>query len=127
VSRRVQITSGRSLQAVIDELKRLGGPPGFKVVGSLEAALAVAFADTQAKTHVITGSLKASGKTETDFDSQGNWTGAISYGGASAGPNNPVDYAIYEMARGGEHDFFRDLPKYYESFDHAIDRHFTDI
>lgn len=79
--------------------------------------LATGFAITQARTHVLTGSLKASGKTSTDFDGD-EWTGEISYGGAlwktpaPGPPNNPVDYAIFEMARGGEHDFLAPLVEF---------------
>lgn len=95
------------------DISDLAGPP-HKPVGELEAMLATAFAITQAKTHVLTGSLKASGKTNSEFEDD-VWTGEISYGGVlwktpSPGPpNNPVDYAIYEMARGGDHDFFAPL------------------
>lgn len=88
--------------------------PPYVVVGELESMLASAFTLTQVATHVITGSLKASGKTESDFDGE-VWTGQITYGGAlwktpaPGPPNDPVNYAIYEMARGGEHDFFGPL------------------
>lgn len=87
----------------------------------LGEVLNMAFEDTQVKTHVITGSLKASGKMEAS--TQGNdWSGTITYGGASAGPNNPVDYAIYEMARGGAHDFFGDAPVYEELMREAVEQ-----
>lgn len=94
-------------------IEKTAAPP-HHIVGDLEAVLQTAFMLTQVKTHVLTGSLKASGKTDTDFDGD-EWVGTISYGGAlwktpSPGPaNNPVDYAIYEMARGGDHDFFGPL------------------
>lgn len=123
----MQYTNGGSLRRIIDRLEKLGGPPGFKVVAGLEAALHAAFVDTQIKTHIITGSLKASGKTESDFNGDSEWTGIISYGGSSTGVNNPVDYAIYEMARGGDHDFFRDLQLYDRQFAESIDRHFEGL
>lgn len=110
-----------SLKAAIAQAKKLG-IPSFKLVHELELVLAAAFADTQARAHVITGSLKASGKTSSDFDGE-DWKGEISYGGASAGPNNPVDYAIYEMARGGDHDFFAGLPGYESKFESAIEKY----
>lgn len=87
-----------------DFFQALEKPP-VKAIMALETLLTKTFAATQAATHIITTSLKQSGKTESDFDGS-QWHGDISYGGPSGGPNNPVDYAIYEMARGGHHDFF---------------------
>lgn len=107
----------KSLDNAIQTAKKMGVPP-YKLVGELEAVFAEAYLDTQDKTHIITGSLKASGKKATDFDGN-DWEGTISYGGSSGGPNNPVDYAIYEMARGGDHDFFRDLGVYEQQM-HAV-------
>lgn len=98
----------------IADLRELQVMP-YKATVELEALLNAAFADTQARTHVLTGSLKASGKTDSDFDGD-EWSGSITYGGelwrtpAPGPPNDPVVYAIYEMARGGEHDFFAGLP-----------------
>jgi hypothetical protein len=133
VTRKIQWTSGVSLDEIIKELKRLGGPPGFKVVHGLELALSAAYADTQARTHIITGSLKASGDVESHFSDGRVWEGTITYGGTLHGapkpgpPNDPVDYAIYEMARGGEHDFFGGLPAFDAMFDAAIDKHFEGL
>lgn len=68
-----------------------------------------AFADTQAMVHVITGSLKASGKVDSSYD-QHEWHGTISYGGPAAGAiNDPVKYAWYEQRRGGAHDFMANV------------------
>jgi hypothetical protein len=133
VSRRVVFSSGTSLDEAIKELKRLGGPPGFKVVNALEAVLQAAFLETQAATHIITGSLKASGRTSSDTSDAWVWEGEISYGGplyrapAPGPPNDPVDYAIYEMARGGDHDFFAALPGFDDAWVHAIDMHFEGL
>jgi len=108
--------SGQPVSKWAAAIENYAGPP-HKPVGELEAMLASAFAETQAHTHVITGSLKASGKTNSEFDGD-EWEGEISYGGAlwktpaPGPPNNPVDYAIYEMARGGDHDFFGPLVAY---------------
>lgn len=130
MSRKIRWESGIQLDEIIKELQRLGGPPGFKVVTGLEAALAAAFEDTQARTHIITGSLKASGVTESDFSNEHVWEGSITYGGALHGapkpgpPNDPVTYAIFEMARGGDHDFFGHLPDFDHMFEEAIDKHF---
>ena len=119
----MNISSGGTLQALIKDLKKMKEPPDYKVIGALESALAAAFAETQAATHVITASLKMSGKTSSDFDGK-EWTGEITYGGASAGANNPVRYAIYEMARGGEHDFFSGLPGTFSKFEDGVRKHF---
>ena len=133
MSRRIVFTSGVSLDAVIEDLKRLSGPPGFKVVHALEGVLQAAFLETQAATHVITGSLKSSGRTSSDFTDEKVWEGEISYGGslyravAPGPPNDPVDYAIYEMARGGAHDFFAGLPGFDADWVHAIDMHFEGL
>lgn len=74
----------------------------------LDVVLYKGFAETQAVVHVITGSLKSSGKASTDFDGN-TWRGRISYGGVSLGVNNPVTYAIYEKARDEDHDFMTPL------------------
>jgi hypothetical protein len=109
-------------------IRDTAGPP-HRVVKDLELMLASAFEVTQAATHVITGSLKASGKTESDFDGD-EWTGAITYGGAlwstpAPGPaKDPVVYAIYEMARGGDHDFFGPLVAYEGKVEDIINKHF---
>lgn len=84
--------------------------PLHRPVGEIEVLFRAAFEATQAATHIITGSLKASGHTNTDV-TENAWTGQIIYGGPlfgapSPGPaNDPVEYAIYELARGGAHDF----------------------
>lgn len=90
-------------------LENMAGPL-HAPVGEMEVLFHAAFEETQAATHIITGSLKASGHTDTDV-SENAWTGQIIYGGPLFGvpapgpPNDPVDYAIYELARGGAHDF----------------------
>lgn len=133
MSRKIVFTSGVSLDEIIKDLERLGGPPGYKVTHELEAVLAAAFAETQAATHIITGSLKASGTTSSDFTDDRVWEGEISYGGqlhrpaAPGPPNDPVDYAIYELARGGLHDFFAPLVSFDAAWQHAIDLHFEGL
>jgi hypothetical protein len=89
------------------ELDRLERSP-IRAAAYLDNVLYKGFAETQAAVHVITGSLKTSGKISTGFDGD-TWKGEISYGGASLGVNNPVTYAIYEKARDGAHDFFTPL------------------
>ncbi len=104
---------------VIKELKRLQ-KPNVKVTEKLEMALAEVFTISQAEVHVITGSLRGSGKTMSDFDGS-EWSGQASYGGPSAGfPNNPVEYAFYEWRRGGTHDFFGHASQVESKFGDAI-------
>lgn len=103
------------------EFDRLEKMPDFKTKAALDTVLRSGFAATQAAVHEETGSLKASGDSSTDTDrARARWEGNISYGGPSAGVNNPVDYAIYEQRRGvggaggisdvkGDHDFMRPL------------------
>lgn len=104
-------------RSILSELDRLERAPK-KAAMYLDGVLHSGFAATQASVHVITGSLKSSGKASTTFDGN-DWEGEISYGGASLGVNNPVTYAIYEKARGahwagpssakGSHDFMAPL------------------
>lgn len=86
------------------ELARL--QDGFDATTNLryEAVLGALFAATQAQVHIVTGSLKLSGKVRSEARKH-SWRGEIIYGGRSSGPNNPVRYAPMERARGGEHDF----------------------
>lgn len=108
----------------IDEVDRIGSPPTFETVGRLESVLRNAFLNTQARTHIITTSLKLSGRSSSDFDGK-TWQAGITYGGPSTGPINPVEYAVYEMARGGEHNFFRDLPLFDQAYLDAVASHFS--
>jgi hypothetical protein len=118
-----------TLDSWIVRLEEAAKPESYKSTSLLEALLSAAFADTQVRTHVISGSLKASGKTESDFD--GNvWSGKIEYGGVlfkapvPGPPRDPVDYAIYEMARGGSHDFFGGLPAFEEKIPDILNTDF---
>lgn len=93
------------LKEMREQFQKLSKPP-VQTIAKLEGELNSTFLATQAATHIITGSLKASGKTTSDWDENTfTWTGEIIYGGASTGLISPVDYAIYEQARGGAHDF----------------------
>jgi hypothetical protein len=88
------------------ELDRLQRLPDARMVHLLNMVLDMAYVATQADVHVRTGSLKSSGKMSDNRDLEtDSWEGELTYGGPSEGPNNPVDYAIYEKARGGSHDF----------------------
>lgn len=102
---------------------RLGEPPGFETIGKLEGVLADQFESSQEEVHRITNSLALSGKPSSDYDGKA-WTGEISYGGESAGINNPVTYAQAEVARHGTHAaFLRNLygQTYNEAYTEAIE------
>lgn len=70
----------------------------------VEKAGEATFQLTQDYVHVITHSLQLSGKLTFEKKRAGVKV-LISYGGASAGPKNPVDYASIEWERGGPHDW----------------------
>ena len=99
--------------------------PPVVAIGKLEKLLSATFAATQAATHIITTSLKQSGKTDSDWDGA-NWEGHITYGGESTGPISDVDYAIYEMARGGDHDFLRPAYEAEPAFEAIMLEYFPD-
>ncbi len=86
------------------EIDRLANGPTPADFLKFEAVLAQQFQDTQRTVHVVTRSLKSSGKVNSS--SGGNsWKGEITYGGQSEGIHNPVDYAEFEREREGAHDF----------------------
>lgn len=91
-----------------DELDRLASQPTRKTALLLDAVLEQGFKKTQAAVHIDTESLKGSGKKTSEVRGD-KWEGQIEYGGSTPGPKNPVNYAIYEKARGGEHDFMLPL------------------
>jgi hypothetical protein len=91
------------MQGWFDALDAITGP-GDATVAALTAVMEAGFKETQALVHVITGSLKNSGRVVFER-SDAEWSGEIIYGGASPGfPNDPVDYASAEFGRGGLHD-----------------------
>lgn len=103
------------------DLDRIGSMPTPKSLAGLDSVLSAGFAMTQAAVHIDTTSLKQSGKKSSTTDqSKAQWEGVIRYGGPSAGVNNPVDYAIYEKRRAGDHDFFSGLPALHPLFIAAI-------
>lgn len=115
------------LDEMIDEVHRVANVAKFRIIGRLTTIHNMMFAETQVlvaspahphvPTYMPTGSLFNSGRKSTDFDGY-HWEANITYGGPSS-PRD-VDYAIYEMARGGVHDFFRTLPAYGPQFESAI-------
>ncbi len=97
------------------ELHRLDDGPDLGTQRTLDAILTGLFQESQAAVHVITGSLRASGRHESRTE-DGTWRGEISYGGAlgtslaiPGPPNDPVRYAEIEQHRGDTHDFMRGL------------------
>jgi hypothetical protein len=98
----IHLTSDYS--ALDREMNRIAAMPTRKMKAYLDTVLDATFAEAQALVHIDTGSLKDSGKKSSDTDPT-KWTGTMRWGGPSAGVNNPVDYAIYELRRGGPHDW----------------------
>lgn len=94
------------IDAHFDKLSKAPTPRG---VMALEAVLNTGLGIVKVGTHVLTGSLKASEKADSERTEPHGWEGTITAGGPSTGVNNPVDYAIYEKRRGGAHDFFEPL------------------
>lgn len=90
---------------VLDELDRIIDGPSNAAIAELEAVLASQYQKTQMAVHIITGSLKNSGKLDSHI-TKDSWVGSITYGGSSPGfPHNPVKYAHYEQERDSSHDF----------------------
>lgn len=107
-------------QRELDRIKRIP----LNAIGDLEKLASSAFGATQAAVHIITGSLKLSGKLSTNFDGK-SWDMQITYGGAAPGAVfDPVRYAIYERARGGAHDFMAPILPYEEQIDDIYNKHF---
>lgn len=61
------------------------------------------FERTQRFVHILSGDLKRSGTMDVEIEGK-TLVGATTYGGTQ-GTEGPVDYAIYELAAGGSHDF----------------------
>lgn len=90
---------------MMHELDRLADGVRIEYMLHFEIALREQFRATQSAVHVITRSLKTSGRLSSTH-SKDSWSGEITYGGLSEGSiHNPVDYAEYERERGGHHDF----------------------
>jgi hypothetical protein len=94
--------------------------PGEETLVELSRTLAAGFAETQARVHVVTGSLKASGRVRNSRDHD-SWEGEITYGGPAPGMPHPyVRYARQEFGRGAEHDAMLNLDLLREDFLHAM-------
>jgi len=72
------------------ELDRLAAGPAGETVVAMESALMNGFIVTEARVHVITGFLKASGHPSSSFDGQ-QWEGEIDFARYPG---------IFELARG---------------------------
>jgi len=119
----------KGLDAMIKAMAEVG-KVSFTTTARLEAVLAKAFGASQERVHVISGRLKASGHTQSDF--RGNsWSGEIIYGGEGS----RAEYAIYEYARDGNrnippftpHKHWMDFTDFEPEFEKAIDSHFDPL
>lgn len=87
------------------ELDRIGSMPTPSMVAGLDGVLETGFEATRALVHVDTGKLKASG-VEKNSVGGASWSGQFSF----PAPNKKgTPYGIYELARGGTHDFLRNV------------------
>ncbi len=83
------------------ELNRLAAGPTPVDIRRFSAVLTAQFQHTQQRVHIITGSLRASGKEDAGETEHG-WEGQISYGGPAPGfRHDPVKYADEERGRQG--------------------------
>jgi len=78
------------LDSAGQELDRLARGPDMDTIARMESALLEGFTITEARVHVITGELKASGHPSSHHD-QFTWEGTIAFAGHPG---------IFELARG---------------------------
>lgn len=83
-----------------NELSRLESMPTPRMTANLNTALDLSLKTTKGQVHVLTGRLKASGKSQSKKN-KNDWVGTFSFGGTEV-----VHYAIYEKERDGTHNFF---------------------
>lgn len=82
------------------ELRRLHDGPDQATQLALAGVITAQYQATQEYVHIITGSLRASGKPPTPSTRRGVWHAEISYGGEAPGAiHNPVRYAQIEQSR----------------------------
>ncbi len=110
-----------NIENMIKEVQRLADPVGANspLPDRFEAILTTQFQITQKAVHIQTGSLKSSGKIDSDRDNN-SWKGQFSYGGISSGVHNPVRYAIHELDRGAFHDYMSEGVEYGKFYGPAI-------
>lgn len=104
-----------SLSRARKDWERIPALPTARMAEELDRVLHAAFLDTQAKTHVHSGTLKASGRYGSNNRPGDSWLGRIAYGGTPG-----TEQALYEMALSEEHDFFRGQPAYDALYEAAI-------
>jgi hypothetical protein len=109
----------RITEGIDDEIDRLAKGPTQTDWMRFESILARQYEATKMAVHVITGSLKSSGKMSSDTDGN-KWEGVISYGGLSMGIHNPVEYAEYELEREGSHNFLEPAVRMSRQYINAI-------
>jgi hypothetical protein len=114
----IGFSANSGLSEIIEDLRRIGQAPSPETTAKLDAALAATFADTQARTHVLTGELKASGTASSEAYGD-EWSGEITYGGPG------VEQAIFEMALNDQvgepsHDFLAGAQEYEHLFAEAM-------
>lgn len=94
-----------SLSGAGDELDRIAAGPDARTIAAWETALLTGYSLSEARAHVITGALKASGHPSSHLG-EGSWEGTIAFA------RHP---GIFELARGdaptknhpeGQHYFF---------------------
>lgn len=117
----IQITN-TGLDELIEALIAFGKPDHIATM-PLEMVLAEGFVATQAAVHVISGRLKASGRTSSHFDGF-TWEGSVEYGGPEG---SPAYYGIFELARGGTHDFFKPMDLLDNKIENAFSKWFEDV
>jgi hypothetical protein len=96
-----------------DELERLARGPGAETLGRMESGLMAGYAMSEAKVHVITGYLKATGHASSSYSGD-TWEGTMSWA------RHP---GVFELARGntptryhpdGGHYFMSEGGPYFE-------------
>lgn len=94
--------------------------PGEVTWKALDGVLEEGFGQTQELVHVITGSLRGSGRVSHSH-TEDSWEGSITYGGPAPGFAHPnVTYAQAEMSRGSVHNWFRFLYLLDSDFEHNL-------
>lgn len=102
------------------EIERVSSLAIMEAHAGLDVVLEEGAELVRGEIHVETGTLKGSVRSSSSVRGAANWHGEIVVGGASPGPEAPVDYAWYEYRRGGEHSFFYPLPLLHEKYIDAI-------
>lgn len=119
----------QGLKTLIKAIDKVSENPSWKTTAKLETVLATMFTFTQGRVHIITGRLKASGRTKSGLVGS-RWSGEIRYGGPKG---TPAYYGIYEMHREGvkpglgPHDYFNGLELWDGAIEAAIDSHFNPL